>query len=118
VVEQESGGITQHIGAYQVSHNDKLITFLDTPGHEAFAAMRARGANVTDIIILVVAADDGVKPQTIEVINRAKLTGTPLLVAINKVDRPDANVDRVKKELADFSVLIEEWGGTTPVAKI
>lgn len=118
VVEQESGGITQHIGAYQVSHNDKLITFLDTPGHEAFAAMRARGANVTDIIILVVAADDGVKPQTIEVINRAKLTGTPLLVAINKVDRPDANVDRVKKELADFGVLIEEWGGTTPVAKI
>lgn len=118
VVEQESGGITQHIGAYQVSHNGKLITFLDTPGHEAFAAMRARGANVTDIIILVVAADDGVKPQTIEVINRAKLTATPLLVAINKVDKPDANVDRVKKELADFGVLIEEWGGSTPVAKI
>jgi len=118
VVDQESGGITQHIGAYQVDHNGKLVTFLDTPGHEAFAAMRARGANVTDIIVLVVAADDGVKPQTIEVINRAKLTGTPLIVAINKVDKPDANIERVKKELADFNVLIEDWGGTTPVAKI
>ena len=118
VVEHEAGSITQHIGAYQVSHKEKLVTFLDTPGHEAFAAMRARGANITDIIILVVAADDGVKPQTIEVINRAKLTGTPMIVAINKVDKPDANIDRVKKELADFNVLIEEWGGTTPVAKI
>jgi translation initiation factor IF-2 len=118
VVDTESGGITQHIGAYQVKRNDKPITFLDTPGHEAFAAMRARGANVTDIIILTVAADDGVKPQTVEVINRAKLTRTPLIVAINKIDKPDANVDRVKKELADFGVLIEEWGGDTPVAKI
>ena len=118
VVDTESGGITQHIGAYQVKRHDKLITFLDTPGHEAFAAMRARGANVTDVIVLVVAADDGVKPQTIEVINRAKLTATPLIVAINKVDRPDANIERVKKELADFGVLVEEWGGTTPVAKI
>lgn len=118
VADNEAGSITQHIGAYQVSHKGKLVTFLDTPGHEAFAAMRARGANVTDIIILVVAADDGVKPQTIEVINRAKLTGTPMIVAINKVDKPDANIDRVKKELADFNVLIEEWGGTTPVAKI
>ncbi len=118
VVDTESGGITQHIGAYQVKRHDKLITFLDTPGHEAFAAMRARGANVTDVIVLVVAADDGVKPQTIEVINRAKLTATPLIVAINKVDRPDANIERVKKELADFGVLVEEWGGSTPVAKI
>ncbi len=118
IVDTEAGRITQHIGAYQVSRNGKLITFLDTPGHEAFAAMRARGANITDIIVLVVAADDGVKPQTIEVINRAKLTGTPLIVAINKVDKPDANIERVKKELADYGVTVEEWGGTVPVAKI
>jgi translation initiation factor IF-2 len=118
VVDTESGGITQHIGAYQVKRNGKLITFLDTPGHEAFSAMRARGANVTDIIILTVAADDGVKPQTVEVINRAKLTQTPIIVAINKIDKPDANIERVKKELADFGVLIEEWGGNVPVAKI
>jgi translation initiation factor IF-2 len=118
VVETEAGRITQHIGAYQVKRNDKYITFLDTPGHEAFSAMRARGANVTDIIILTVAADDGVKPQTVEVINRAKLTQTPLIVAINKIDKPDANIERVKKELADFGVLIEEWGGNVPMAKI
>jgi translation initiation factor IF-2 len=118
VVETEAGRITQHIGAYQVKRHDKFITFLDTPGHEAFSAMRARGANVTDIIVLTVAADDGVKPQTVEVINRAKLTQTPLIVAINKIDKPDANIERVKKELADFGVLIEEWGGSVPVAKI
>jgi translation initiation factor IF-2 len=118
VVDTESGGITQHIGAYQVKKDGKPITFLDTPGHEAFSAMRARGANVTDIIVLTVAADDGVKPQTVEVINRAKLTQTPLIVAINKIDKPDANIERVKKELADFGVLIEEWGGNVPVAKI
>jgi translation initiation factor IF-2 len=118
VVDTEAGRITQHIGAYQALRNNKPITFLDTPGHEAFAAMRARGANVTDVIVLTVAADDGVKPQTIEVINRAKLTGTPLIVAINKIDKPDSNIERVKKELADYGVLIEEWGGTTPVAKI
>lgn len=118
VVETEAGRITQHIGAYQVNRNGKRITFLDTPGHEAFAAMRARGANVTDIIVLVVAADDGVKPQTIEVINRAKLTGTPLIIALNKIDKPDANPERVKKELSDYGVIVEEWGGTVPVAKV
>jgi translation initiation factor IF-2 len=118
VAETEAGKITQHIGAYQIKRNGKLVTFLDTPGHEAFAAMRARGANVTDIIVLTVAADDGVKPQTVEVINRAKLTQTPMIVAINKIDKPDANIERVKKELSDFGVLIEEWGGTVPVAKI
>lgn len=118
VVDTEAGRITQHVGAYQVSRNGKLVTFLDTPGHEAFSAMRARGANVTDIIVLVVSADDGVKPQTIEVINRAKVTQTPLIVAINKIDKPDANVERSKKELADYGVLIEEWGGSVPVALI
>lgn len=118
VVETEAGRITQHVGAYQVNHKGKLITFLDTPGHEAFAAMRARGANVTDMIVLVVAADDGVKPQTIEVINRAKLTETPMVVAINKVDKPDANTERVKKELGDYGVILEEWGGTVPSSKI
>lgn len=111
VAEGESGGITQHIGAYQIKKNGKYITFLDTPGHEAFSEMRARGANVTDLIVLVVAADDGVRPQTLEVINRAKFTNTPLIVAINKVDKPDANVTRVKQELAGQGVLTEEWGG-------
>ena len=118
VVEKEAGRITQHIGAYQITRNNKQITFLDTPGHEAFGAMRARGANVTDMIVLVVAADDGVKPQTIEVINRAKVTTTPLIVVINKIDKPDANIERVKQELADFGVLIEEWGGAVPVAQV
>ncbi len=118
VAEGESGGITQHIGAYQVKKNGKYITFLDTPGHEAFSEMRARGANVTDIIILVVAADDGVRPQTLEVINRAKFTNTPMIVAINKVDKPDANVIRVKQELAGQGVLTEEWGGKTIAVEI
>ncbi len=147
VVATEAGGITQHIGAYQVTvghpdgsaaaetegsqgksdgilhsaQNDKglrTITFLDTPGHEAFAAMRARGANVTDIIVLVVAADDSVKPQTVEVINRAKLTKTPLVVALNKIDKPEANPEKVKGDLANLGVTVEEWGGKTPAVPI
>jgi translation initiation factor IF-2 len=118
VVGSESGGITQHIGAYQVKKNDRLITFLDTPGHEAFVEMRARGANVTDLIILVVAADDSVRPQTIEVINRAKFTNTPLIVAINKIDKENANVMKTKQELAEHGVLTEEWGGKTIAVEI
>jgi translation initiation factor IF-2 len=118
VVEKESGGITQHIGAYRVKKNDKYITFLDTPGHEAFVEMRARGANVTDMIILVVAADDGVRPQTVEVINRAKFTNTPLIVAINKIDKESANPMRVKQELAGYGVLTEDWGGKTIAVEV
>ncbi|MBA1333906.1 MAG: Translation initiation factor 2 [Firmicutes bacterium] len=113
VTEQEAGGITQHIGAYKVDINDREIVFLDTPGHEAFTAMRARGAQVTDIAILVVAADDGVMPQTIEAINHAKAANVPLIVAINKIDKANANPDRVKQELADQGLLLEEWGGET-----
>src|SRR5688500_19415899 len=111
VASGESGGITQHIGASQVVHNDKRIVFLDTPGHEAFTAMRARGAQVTDIAIIVVAADDGVMPQTKEAIDHVRAARVPMIVAINKVDKPDANPDRVKQELADNKVLIEEDGG-------
>lgn len=118
VVGGESGGITQHIGAYQVKKDGKAITFLDTPGHEAFVEMRARGANVTDIIILVVAADDSVRPQTIEVINRAKFTNTPIIVAINKIDKEGANIPKVKQELAEHGVLTEEWGGKTITVEI
>lgn len=113
VVAGEAGAITQHIGAYQVKKNGKYITFLDTPGHEAFSEMRARGANVTDLIVLVVSAEDGVKPQTVEVINRAKFTNTPLIVAINKIDKEGANVQRAKQELAEHGVLTEDWGGKT-----
>lgn len=113
VTSQEAGGITQHIGAYQVMCQGKKIVFLDTPGHEAFTAMRARGAQVTDIAILVVAADDGVMPQTIEAINHAKSAGVPIIVAINKIDRPGANPDRVKQQLAEHQLIPEDWGGET-----
>ena len=113
VIEGEAGGITQAIGAYKVKVNDRYITFLDTPGHEAFTAMRARGAQITDIAILVVAANDGVKPQTIEAINHAKSAGIPIIVAINKIDLPDANIDKVKQELMTYELVPEEWGGDT-----
>lgn len=118
VVAGESGGITQHIGAYQVKKKGKKITFLDTPGHEAFTAMRARGAKVTDIAILVVAADEGMKPQTIEAMNHAKEAGVPIIVAINKIDKPDANIDKVKGELTEHDLQPEDWGGKTVVAPV
>ena len=113
VIDREAGGITQHIGAYVVSINDQKITFLDTPGHEAFTAMRMRGANSTDIAILVVAADDGVMPQTIEAINHAKAAGIEIIVAINKIDKPSANIERVKQELVEYELIPEDWGGST-----
>src|SRR6266536_2747852 len=118
VVETEAGGITQHIGAYQVQHDGRALTFLDTPGHEAFTAMRARGAKVTDIAVLVVAADDGVMPQTRESISHARAAEVPIVVAVNKVDLPDANPDRVRNELAAEDLQPEEWGGTTQFAEV
>ncbi|MFR0515021.1 translation initiation factor IF-2 [Limosilactobacillus mucosae] len=113
VTDSEAGGITQAIGAYQVDYNGKLITFLDTPGHAAFTEMRARGANITDITVLVVAADDGVMPQTVEAINHAKAAHTPIIVAVNKVDKPGANPNRVIEELAQYELIPEDWGGDT-----
>ena len=118
VASGEAGGITQHIGAYQVQIKGKPITFLDTPGHEAFTSMRARGAMVTDIAILVVAAEDGIKPQTVESINHAKAAGIPIIVAINKMDKPDANPERVKQQLTEYDLLAEDWGGDTIVCPI
>jgi translation initiation factor IF-2 len=121
VAEREFGGITQHIGAYQAEVNGKLITFLDTPGHEAFTAMRARGAQVTDIVVLVVAADDGIMPQTVEAINHAKNAKVPIIVAINKIDKPEANPDRVMQQLTQYELIPEAWGGDTicvPVSAI
>ena len=111
VVDGEAGGITQHIGAYQVTYGGNLITFLDTPGHEAFTAMRARGAQVTDIAVLVIAADDGIMPQTEEAINHVKAAEVPIVVAINKIDRPEADPERVKRQLAERNLLVEDWGG-------
>ncbi|MDE2963176.1 MAG: translation initiation factor IF-2 [Acidobacteriota bacterium] len=118
VTSQEAGGITQHIGAYQVEKNQRLITFLDTPGHEAFTMMRARGAKVTDIVVLVVAADDGVMPQTLEAINHARAAKVPIVVAINKIDRPNAQVDTVKKSLAANGLTPEDWGGDTVTVEV
>ena len=113
VTAGEAGGITQHIGAYQVRHNDKIITFLDTPGHAAFTSMRARGADITDITVLVVAADDGVMPQTIEAINHSKAAGVPIIVAVNKIDKPGANPNHVMEQLTEYELIPEDWGGDT-----
>lgn len=118
VTDTEAGGITQHIGAYCVPINDKKITFLDTPGHEAFTAMRARGAQVTDVAVIVVAADDGIMPQTIEAINHAKAAGVSIIIAINKIDKENANVDRVMQELTEYNLIPEEWGGDTVCVKV
>ena len=118
MVASEAGGITQHIGAYQVDYQGQLITFIDTPGHEAFTAMRARGAEVTDIVILVVAADDGVMPQTIEAINHAKAAEVPIIVALNKIDREDADPTRAMQQLADQGLVPEQWGGDVIMVEV
>src|SRR5574339_341474 len=114
----ESGGITQHIGAYSVRVGQRAITFIDTPGHEAFTRMRARGAQVTDIVVLVVAADDGVMPQTLEAIDHAKAAKVPIIVAVNKIDKPDAQPDRIKQQLSDRGLLAEDWGGDTVMVEV
>jgi translation initiation factor IF-2 len=118
VAEQESGGITQHITAYQVKVKNKTITFVDTPGHEAFQKMRARGAGIADIAIIIVAADDGVKPQTKEVLDNVKQSGLPFIICLNKIDKPEANIDKVKGQLADEGILVEGWGGNVPIVEI
>lgn len=118
VVESESGGITQHIGAYEVEKNGNKITFLDTPGHEAFTAMRARGAQITDIVILIIAADDAIKPQTDEAIDHSRAAGVKMIIAINKTDKPEANVDRIKQQLSERNILVEDWGGEVQCAEI
>jgi translation initiation factor IF-2 len=118
VADREAGGITQHIGAYYVEKNGRKIVFIDTPGHEAFTRMRARGAKVTDIVVLVVAADDGVMPQTLEAIDHAKAAGAPIIVAINKIDKPDAQPERIKQQLADRGLLAEDWGGDTVTVQV
>jgi translation initiation factor IF-2 len=118
VTASEAGGITQHIGAYEVEHNGRRVVFLDTPGHEAFTSMRARGASVTDIVILVVGADDGVMPQTVESIDHAKAAGVPIVVAVNKIDKPGAQPDRIRQQLSDHGLNPEEWGGTTLYANV
>ena len=118
VAKSEAGGITQHISAYQITHNKRAITFLDTPGHEAFAAIREHGAHLTDIVIIVVAADDGIKPQTIEAIRFARKAGVKIIVAINKMDKEGANLNRVKQQLSENDLLIEEWGGDTVVVPV
>lgn len=118
VAEQESGGITQHISAYQIEHGDRKITFLDTPGHEAFAAIREHGAHLTDLAVIVIAADDGIKPQTLEAIRFAKKAGVKMIIAANKVDKPEANVDRLKQQLAEQNMLPEDWGGDTVIQPV
>lgn len=118
VIEGEAGGITQRIGAYQVNWKGQKITFIDTPGHEAFTEMRARGANITDISILIVAADDGVKPQTVEAISHAKEAGVPIIVAINKIDKPGADPMKVRTELTEYGLMSPDWGGNTEFVEI
>src|SRR6185369_11664381 len=118
VAEKEAGGITQHIGAYQVMQNGQKIVFIDTPGHEAFTRMRSRGAKVTDIVVLVVAADEGVMPQTLEAIDHAKAAKVPIIVAVNKIDKPNAQPDRIKQQLSDRGLLAEDWGGDTVMVPV